>query len=287
MKPNITQPTPRSQRRRPGYGALALGALLLTSVAGDADAQDAQVINVPLSRPGEAMQLDISILSARIEVLGEDREDVQFEVSAGNGGRKIITPSGTQSLKSAGFAFEVSEDDNRVDLDTDWRTNQVNVVARIPHRADLELSTVNDGEIFVRDVRGSLVLQNTNGPITASGINGSVIAESVNDDIDVSFSGIASDSAMSFSSVNGDLQIGLPEDAGVRLHIDSAKGEILSDFEVVVAPSEPTITREVDKNGGVEISVESVIIADVNGGGTVIKLKTLNGDISIRNAGSR
>ncbi len=49
-----------------------------------------------------------------------------------------------------------------------------------------------------------------------------------------------------------------------------------------VVPSQPTITREEDESGGVEIRVESVIVANVNGGGTVIRMKTLNGDINIR-----
>ena len=45
-------------------------------------------------------------------------------------------------------------------------------------------------------------------------------------------------------------------------------------------PSKPVMSRE-DSRHGVEVSVESVIIAKVNGGGTVIKLKTLNGNINI------
>ena len=107
-----------------------------------------------------------------------------------------------------------------------------------------------------------------------------MIAESVNDDINVSFSGIEGDQAMSFSSVNGDLDIGLPANTGAELHIDSAEGEIISDFEVDVQPSKPVMSRE-DGRHGVEVKLESVIIANINGGGTVIKLKTLNGNINI------
>ncbi len=38
------------------------------------------VINIPLTRPSEPIELDISIMSAHIEVIGEDREDATFEV---------------------------------------------------------------------------------------------------------------------------------------------------------------------------------------------------------------
>ncbi len=256
-------------------------ALLLTGSASIALAQsEPQVINVPLSRPGETVSVEISIISAYIEVVGEDRDDASFEVSVAEGTRKIITPSGTKSLTTSAYSIEVEENDNHIEVDTDWRANKVKVLARVPRNANLELSTVNNGEIVVSNITGKLVLENVNGPITATGINGSVIAESVNENILVSFDSITADQAMSLSSVNGDLNIGLPGKTAVELHIDSAEGEIVSDFEVDVQPSKPMMTRE--KSGkGVEVKVESVIVANINGGGTVIKLKTLNGNINI------
>jgi len=259
-------------------------AIVLTVSAGLAMAQNQpQVIDLPLSKPGEPASLEISIISARIEVVGEDRQDASFEVSVLDGTRKIVTPSGTKSLTSGAYSVEVEEKDNHMTVDTDWRANKVNIVAHVPRNTSLELSTVNDGEIIVRNITGKLVLENVNGPITATGIDGTVIAESVNEDINVSFNAVTGDQAMSFSSVNGNLNIGLPAKTGAELHIDSAEGEIVSDFEVEVQPSKPIMSRD-DTRHGVEVKVESVIIAKINGGGPVIKLKTLNGNINITNS---
>ena len=127
--------------------------LILALVVAPAFAQSQpQLINIPLSRPGEPVNLEISILSARIEVIGEDREDAEFEVTVEEGTRKIVTPSGTRSLKSGAYSLEIEEEDNNISVDMDWRANKVNVVARIPRQANLELSTVNDGEIIVRNI---------------------------------------------------------------------------------------------------------------------------------------
>lgn len=256
--------------------------LLLTAPAVPLPAQtDAQVINVPISRPDDPISLQISIISAHIEVIGEARDDAQFEVSVREGTRKIITPSGTKNLSVGAYSVDIEERDNHISLDTDWRANSVKVVASIPTRADLTLETVNDGEIRVENITGSLNLVNTNGPITASGISGSVIAESINDDIQIGFNRLESSGAMSMHSVNGDLIVSLPPDAGAEFHIDSAEGEIVSDFEVEVMTSAPVVTRETDR-GGVEVRVESVIVARLGGGGPVFRMKTLNGDIAIR-----
>ena len=165
------------------------------------------------------------------------------------------------------------------------RANKVSVVARVPRIADLQLATVNDGEIIATGITGDLVLENVNGPVTATGISGSVIAETVSGDINVSLSAINADNAMAMSSVNGDLNLGIPANAGVQLHIDSSHGEIYSDFEVDVQPSKPVVERK-NSRGGVEVRVESVIVANINGGGTIVRLTTLNGDIQVSPSGN-
>lgn len=255
--------------------------LTLLSMAAPALAQQPQVITVPLSRPGEPLSLEISIMSARIEVIGEDREDAVFEVTVADGNRKIVTPSGTQSLKGGGYSLEVEEDDNEISLDMDWRVNRVTVVARIPGNASVELHTVNDGEIIVSNLTGNHELYNTNGPITARNMSGSVIAESVNDTIDIGFINLDADNASSMESINGDLILGLPDGVAVTTQLDTSQGEIYSDFEVEVQPAEHVVEREEDDDR-VSIYIESVIVANISGGGPVVRMKSLHGDISIR-----
>jgi DUF4097 and DUF4098 domain-containing protein YvlB len=270
METNMKQPKFRS--------AVAVGLLMLATPL---MAQQPQVINVPLSRPGDPVFLEIGIQSAHIEVIGEDRDDAEFEIIVADGDRRIVTPSGTQPLKGGGYSLEVEEDDNEIHLDMDWRVTKVSVVARIPKRADVELQTINDGEIIVSNLIGNLELYNTNGPITARNVSGSVIAESVNDTIDIAFDSFSDDGASSMESINGDLILALPAGVGVTTQLDTSRGEIYSDFEVEVRPVEQVIERD-DTRNGVSIQIESVIVADINGGGHVVRMKSLHGDLNIR-----
>lgn len=256
-------------------------ALTLLSLVAPVLAQQPQVIDVPLSRPGDPIRLEIGIQSARIEVIGEDRDNATFEVTVADGNRKIVTPSGTHALKGGGYSLEVEEDDNEITLDMDWRVNKVTVIARVPRHADVELQTINDGQIIVSNLIGNLELYNTNGPITARNISGSVIAESVNDTIDIGFTSLDPDNASSMESINGDLILGLPEGVGVTTHLDTSGGEIYSDFEVDVQPAEHVIERDEDDDR-TSIYIESVIVAKINGGGPIVRMKSLQGDINIR-----
>lgn len=240
-----------------------------------------QTVNVPLSRPGEPISLDIDLMTARIEVIGEDRDDALFEISVAGGGRKIITPSGVLPVSGSSYSFEIDEDDNEISLDADHRVGKVTLLARVPRQANLSLSTVNDGEIIVSNIVGNLALSNVNGPITARDISGSVIAESVNAAIDVNFAGLDDVNASSFETINGNISVGIPATAGAQLNLDSGQGEITSDFDVQVVPTEGTIQRDED-GSGTAIRIENVIVAKINGGGPVLRLKSLNGDMHIR-----
>ncbi len=266
---------------------IARAAIALTAVLGAAVVlaqSQPETIVVPLSRPGDPMSMSVDILSARIEVIGEERKDVSLTVTLSGGRRKIVMPSGTKALSGGGAGLEVSERDNRVSIESDAPPNPITIVARVPRRASLNLSTTNDGEIIVRNVVGDLQLENINGPITATHIAGSVIAETVNAPIEVGLTAVAAGGATSVSSLNGDITLTLPASAKAELHLDSARGEIVSDFELDVKPSKPVIERTQGR-GGVSVRMEDVTIATVNGGGPVIRMKTLNGTIKIAKGG--
>ena len=260
--------------------ALVIACLAVGGLVPPAAAQTAPIA-IELSQPDQPVTLRIGILSANIVVIGERRKDIQLEVDGGESGRRIITPSGSKSIAAGSYRLSVAEENNVVDVSSQWRSSTLDIVARVPASAALELWTTNDGTIVVNDVTGAQQLQNTNGPITVSGAANAVIAESVNEDIEIAFASLTGVEASSLTSVNGDLSLGLPAQASAQVHIDTARGEISSDFEIEVLPSEPTVTRSQGKKGTLEIKVEDLIIANINGGGPIVRMKTLNGDIQI------
>ncbi|MEL6216193.1 MAG: hypothetical protein AAFQ99_11030, partial [Pseudomonadota bacterium] len=196
------------------------------------------------------------------------------------GQHRIVTPSGTKSIPNGSYRVSATEEDNYVEVSSDWRVSTVEIVARVPNTAALELRNINDGTIVVEGVSGEMNLRNINGSITVTDAASAIIAESINEDIRIGFTSLADVSASSLTSVEGNLKVSLPDRSKAQLHIDTARGEISSAFEVDVVPSQPSVSRT-DEGGEIEISVENVIVANINGGGPVIRLKTLNGDIQI------
>ena len=151
---------------------------------------------MPLSRPGEAMTLEIDLLSGSIEVIGEDRDDVQITVSASGSKRRIVTPSGAKPIPVSSYALEIEEKNNFVEVDSDYRAGPMQITARVPHSASLKLDTVHKGSIEVTDVTGTHELSNVHGPITALALRGTVVAETVHGTVRVELLDVESDKAM-------------------------------------------------------------------------------------------
>ncbi len=244
---------------------------------------DGEVINIPLSRPGETAFLEIDILSAKIDITGEKRDDAEFIVSLHGSEKKIRTPSGIKTIAGGSFGLEIEEKNNRIEFDADWRSENIDIKGKVPSNTNIDISTINNSIISVQNIVGNLHLENTNGPISAHNISGTVIAEALNEDINVSFTEVSQEGVSSLSSLNGDITLTLSENASVDLYIDTFNGEIESEFEVALNSKKPKEERHQLRNG-VSIKLENSIIAEINGGGPIIKLNTLNGDIIIKKA---
>ena len=91
---------------------------------------------------------------------------------------------------------------------------------------------------------------------------------------------------MSFSSLNGDLDVTLPADIKCNVRLETGQGDIYSDFNIDMVPSQVQQTVEDNraKGGKFKVKVEKAMVGRINGGGAEIKFKTFNGDIHIRRA---
>jgi DUF4097 and DUF4098 domain-containing protein YvlB len=132
-------------------------------------------------------------------------------------------------------------------------------------------------------VNGDHEIENTNGSITLTNVSGSVVAHTLNGSITVSLDRINGDKPMSFTSLNGRVDVTLPADTKARLRLKSDLGSIYSDFDVKIEPeaSKPVITDSRSQNGKYKISVDRAVTGTINGGGPEYTFQTMNGNILI------
>lgn len=261
-------------------------AVLLFISAATAAAQDK--VTVPLSDGSQPATVKARILSGSITVTVGSGPQVVVQGEPATSGREPVVPTpppppGMHRIDGNRYGFNVEEDHNVVTIG--GGLNRTNLTIQVPANSSLELRTVNGGQINVTGVNGNLDAENVNGSIELKDVSGTVLAHTVNGSVTVALTRVTPDKPMSFSSLNGKVDVTLPADTKARLHLKSTNGEIFSDFDVKVEPdtSKPVI-EDSRGNGGryrIRLNRGSNIFGSINGGGPEYSFQTMNGTILI------
>jgi len=150
---------------------------------------------------------------------------------------------------------------------------------KVPHKTNIFLKTVTDGDIEVNSIEGEFEVKNVNGKITMGDMAGSGIAHTVNGEVKVAFSQNP-DSDCSFKTINGDIEVVFVKNLSADFHLKTFHGDAYSDFAVSYLPtvSSASVQR---KNGKYVYKSNRYTGIRVGSGGPEIKMDTLNGDLLI------
>jgi hypothetical protein len=258
-------------------------AILLGAAAAGLLAQDK--ITVPFSDASRPRMVHASGINSCFTVEGYDGKDVVIENHGGSGERRRSrTPAGAEGMKRIdpqGMGLTAEEENNVIKIHP--AMNGGNLLIRVPFATSLKLECMNGGELKVDHVSGDLELQNMNGGVSAVGVSGNVIAHSQNGKIHVELDRVTSAKPMSFSSMNGNIDVTLPADTKGAVHMKSDNGEIYSDFDVQLNPGgAPVVEDGRSKGGKYRVKADRTTNGTINGGGPDLTFKTFNGNIYIR-----
>lgn len=240
-------------------------------------------LEIPLSNPGQSGKLIISSnFSDVIEVRTHDKTNVVVDYDGDNGDEEEdLYKDGMRRISGGGSGIEVTEDNNEVRIHTGPLPNDdLELVIYVPINFSLKLNTIQ-GDIKVDGLEGEVNISTVNGDVEVLNISGSVLVNSVNGDMEISFLKVAEDDDMSFTGVNGDIEIVLPAEAKFTAKMKTEWGDIYTNFDMEVdrTGSAPEVN---EKDGEYKVAINRWIMGTVNGGGAKFLVKTLHGDISIR-----
>jgi DUF4097 and DUF4098 domain-containing protein YvlB len=205
-------------------------------------------IVVPLTDPSRPSRVKLSVLNGSITVKGHQRDDVIIEADH--------------------RALKIEESDNEVTVAPEG-SRPVDLRVAVPVKTSLQLKCTKGGNILVEMVEGEIEADGVNCSITLRKIAGVVVAHSMQGRILVQMDRVTRGKPMSFSTMNGDIDVSLPADTKANVRLQTLNGTIHSDFDVVQKPD----SRH---SAGQRLS------GSINGGGPHIQLKTLNGGVHLR-----
>lgn len=272
--------------------------LLPTCARAQTPASDNRV-SIPLSDSSRPATVTATLVNGAIAVKGYAGKEVVVETRFqsgwdGTGKGKSSEPS--EAAKTADKTMKripihdtglsVEEENNQVRVRVP-PYRPVDVTITVPVRSSLILRTVNGREISVTGVDGELDVDNVNGAVTLTNVSGTVVAHALNGKVLVSLNKINKEKPMSFSSLNGDIDVTFPPDLKANVVISADRGEVYSDFDVKLQKdaSQPKVEDSRGKGGKYRVQIDSTVRGTINGGGQEIKFKNVQGNIYLRKAG--
>lgn len=245
-------------------------------------------VTVPLTDPSRPAVVHASLMTGGITVTGYNGKEVIVEAHPRHEEARESKPDrkaeGMHRLDSRGSGLSVEEQDNEVNIGVRAMNRAVDLNIQVPFNTSLKLKCLNDGDIKVDHVSGEVDADDLNGGVKLLNISGAVVAHSLNEDVVVTLDQVTPGKSMSFSTMNGDVDVTLPADVKARVKMKSDNGEIYSDFDIKQEPNpaNPKVSETHGKDGHFRVQFDKVTYGSINGGGPEMQFTTFNGKIYLR-----
>lgn len=156
----------------------------------------------------------------------------------------------------------------------------LNFSVKLPKNSKLKVGTINEGEVHVKNTRGSFIeANNINGGIELTNITGQTKVHCINGEVGISYANNPS-SASTYYSLNGDINITYQKDLSAEIAFKSMNGELFTDFEITMQYAKTTKDKSGKKN--TKYRYESKPVVQIGSGGLSFDFETLNGDVIIK-----
>jgi DUF4097 and DUF4098 domain-containing protein YvlB len=247
-------------------------------------AEDSDAVIVPLRDSARPPLVHVQSMNGVIRVRGEDRKDIAVDGSGHSQEERKARADGMHRIDTGGGGFDITEDNNVVNIKTSIFHGGGDITVRVPRHSSLQLKSLAGGEISVDNVEGDLEVEDLNGAIHLHDVGGSVLAHSLNGEVVADLRSVDPSKPMSFSTMNGKIDVTLPADVHANVTMKTDNGEILSDFEVKLdsraKSSDSDSGRQAD--GTFHVHLDKTLHGTINGGGPEYKFRSFNGEILIR-----
>ena len=246
-------------------------------------------VNVPLSDPSRPAHIEAHLMFGGITVRGGNTREVVVETRPKPDGEshEPLPPKaeGMHRLDlGANAGLDIVEQNNVVSIRTTSWARHADLLITVPQRSSMQLKTMTDGGIYVEQVDGEIDADSLNGNVTLKHVSGSVLAHALHGAILVTLDQVDPSKPMSFSTLNGDIDVTFPDNVRANLRLKTDNGEIYSDFDVKLEAGSHTLTSDStqQQNGRYHLRVDRTLRGTVNGGGPEYQFTSFNGQIFIR-----
>lgn len=151
-------------------------------------------------------------------------------------------------------------------------------VVKVPAGINLMVSTINDGEISVENVKGVVQANNINGGIKLKNLMREAEASTINGDVDIEYAKNPVKDCR-FYSLNGDINAYFQNGLAANFSFESFNGDFYTDIEPL--QSLPVQVEQTKNGEGVKYKVNGNRYK-IRAGGPLLDFETFNGNVYVK-----
>jgi hypothetical protein len=158
----------------------------------------------------------------------------------------------------------------------DW---DMDFTIKVPAGINVLASTVNNGDVEVKNASAYSLAENVNGSIRMENISGSgTYASTINGDVDVDYSKNPNGECR-YYSLNGDVNVLFQKGLAANVGFESFNGDLYTNFSNL--ESLPSVMERTDKGKGVNFKLGASRFK-IGSGGVFLDFETFNGNAYIK-----
>ena len=207
--------------------AASFTVLLITAARGEDD-----TTSIKFSAPDQPGTLKISVTNGDIHVRGDDTQEITVSSSAQpeasnqrEDGLRVLTSSASYSLTEKGNVVTLTHGSGV------WPGSEGNFQVTVPRNTTVIISNALGGDLQIEEITGDIEVKSLNGEVELRGVAGGALVETMNGEINVEVRSLVDAKPLSFTSMNGEVQVRVPAEAKANVHLRTHNGSILTDFD--------------------------------------------------------
>ena len=162
------------------------------------------------------------------------------------------------------------------DREYDW---DMDFVVKVPQGVNVLASTVNNGDVEVKNINGYSLAENVNGSIRMENISGSgTYASTINGDVDVNYSKNPNGECR-YYSLNGDVNVLFVKGLAANVGFESFNGDLYTNVSNL--ESLPSVMEKASTGSGVSYKLGGSRFK-IGSGGPFLDFETFNGNAYIK-----
>ncbi|MFY0688925.1 MAG: hypothetical protein JXQ90_17275 [Cyclobacteriaceae bacterium] len=238
-------------------------------------------------------KLVVENINGDVTIMGTDGDQVELEL--------IITANARSQSKAETaleeLAIRAEEEDGKLTLgmkapfmkkcENGWSIEEgpsydynYEFVVKVPRNNAIKASTVNNGDLLVKDIKGIVQASNVNGHVTIRDAKEVDKATTVNGYVKVAYDENPKDGGY-FYTINGDIVLEVLNGFSAEVYSKSMNGEMFTSFDFEYLT--PRLEKNESKNRrSTTYKVSEQQGIKIGSGGQSIKMETLNGNMYVK-----